>query len=39
MYLLLPKGGPVDALFETIGARDYLNLIDDPAELAGAAEV
>jgi anti-sigma B factor antagonist len=32
-------GAPaVEGLFETIGARDYLHLVDDPAEFAGLAE-
>lgn len=36
MRLVISGSGPVEALFETIGAGDYLHLIDDPAELTGA---
>jgi anti-sigma B factor antagonist len=32
--LVIQGSAPVEALFETIGASDYLNLVDDPAELA-----
>lgn len=31
--LLIRTDGPVGALFETIGAGDYLNLADDPSRL------
>jgi anti-sigma B factor antagonist len=33
--LLIRGSAPVEALFETIGAGDYLHLIDDPSELTG----
>jgi anti-anti-sigma factor len=32
--LVIRGSGPVEALFETIGAGDYLHLVDDPAQLA-----
>jgi len=31
--IIIRGSAPVEALFETIGAADYLNLIDDPSEL------
>ena len=34
--LLIKGSAPVESLFQTIGAYEYLNVIDDPAELASA---
>jgi anti-anti-sigma factor len=31
--ILIQGSAPVEALFHTIGAADYLELVDDPAEL------
>ena len=36
LRLVIRGSGPVESLFETIGAGDYLHLVGDPAELTSA---
>lgn len=35
LRLVIRGSAPVEALFETIGAAEYLNLVDDPSALSG----
>jgi anti-sigma B factor antagonist len=36
LRIVIRGSDAVEALFDTIGAADYLHLVDDPAELTGA---